>query len=44
MVKHENNLNELLPADMPNRCGGDAIDFFRHITGVNFCSGGKDLS
>lgn len=28
--------NELLPSDHPNRGGGGAIDFVRHITGLNF--------
>jgi hypothetical protein len=29
-------INELLPSGTPNRGGGGAIDFVRHITGVNF--------
>lgn len=28
--------NELLPEGTPNRGGGGAIDFVRHITGLNF--------
>lgn len=29
-------VNELLPADTPNRGGGGAIDFVRHVTGLGF--------
>ena len=28
--------NELLPEGTPNRGGGGAIDFVRHLTGLNF--------
>ncbi len=28
--------NELLPEETPSRGGGGAIDFVRHITGLNF--------
>jgi len=29
-------VNELLPADAPQRGGGGAIDFVRHLTGYSF--------
>lgn len=29
-------VNELLPPDRPNRGGGGAIDFVRHVTGLGF--------
>lgn len=32
----EKFVNELLPEGMPNRGGGGAIDFARHVAGLNF--------
>lgn len=36
VVTGEKFVNELLPLDTPNRGGGGAIDFARHITGLGF--------
>jgi hypothetical protein len=36
ILTEEKWINELVPADSPNRGGSGAIDFVRHITGVGF--------
>lgn len=36
IVTGEKWVSELLPKDCPDRGGGGAIDFARHVTGANF--------